>query len=108
MSFKVVEWVLDHSESEGSVRLVMLALAENADQDTGECYPSLATVARSVEPAPRSAPRRKPGNSASSYAPGSDPTAVIGRTSTRSRATSPREGTIRPLTSRSQGTLAVE
>jgi len=35
MSFKVVEWVLDHSESEGSVRLVMLALAENADQDTG-------------------------------------------------------------------------
>jgi hypothetical protein len=46
MSFKVVEWVLDHSESEGSVRLVMLALAENADQDTGECYPSLATVAR--------------------------------------------------------------
>lgn len=55
MSFKIVDWVLDHSAAEGSVRLVALVLAENADQDTGECYPSVATIARRARVSVRTA-----------------------------------------------------
>lgn len=55
MSFKAVDWVLDHSAAEGSVRLVALVLAENADQDTGECYPTVQTIARRARVSERTA-----------------------------------------------------
>lgn len=55
MSFKVVEWVLDHSEATGAARMVATVLAENADQDTGECYPSLETICRRARVSVRTA-----------------------------------------------------
>ncbi len=38
--------VLDNSQSTSGDRLVLLALAESADIDSGECFPSIATIAR--------------------------------------------------------------
>lgn len=54
MSFKAVDWVLDHSQAEGSARLVLIVLAENADQDDGSCWPSVNTIARRARISTRS------------------------------------------------------
>lgn len=45
MSIKIMTWVFDESPTEGAERLVLLALADNAN-DEGYCWPSLATIAR--------------------------------------------------------------
>lgn len=39
-------WVLEHSRSEHSARLVLFSLANHAGTDGGESYPSIATIAR--------------------------------------------------------------
>lgn len=44
MSIRIMTWVWDHSRSAGPERLVLLALADNAN-DEGECWPSIATIA---------------------------------------------------------------
>lgn len=45
MSIDIMSWVWKHSPTKGSARLVLLALADNAN-DTGYCWPSQATIAR--------------------------------------------------------------
>jgi DNA-binding transcriptional MocR family regulator len=45
MSLKAINWVWDHSESRGSRRLVLLALADYAD-NANQCYPSARTLAK--------------------------------------------------------------
>lgn len=45
MSVRVIQSILNHSQSEGGARLVMIALADRAD-DTGLCWPSVMDIAR--------------------------------------------------------------
>ena len=45
MSIEAMSWVWKHSKTKGSERLVLLALADNAN-DNGVCWPSIATIAR--------------------------------------------------------------
>lgn len=45
MSIQAVAWVLEHSQSRGYARLVLIALANHCD-DRGVCWPSFRTVAR--------------------------------------------------------------
>lgn len=45
MSIQAVAWVLEHSESRGLARLVLISLANHVN-DQGECWPSIRTVAR--------------------------------------------------------------
>jgi len=40
MSIKIMQWVWDNSPLEGSQLLVHLALADSADEKSGECWPS--------------------------------------------------------------------
>lgn len=40
-----MSWVFESSKAHGSHRLVLLAIADNADDD-GNCWPSIATIAR--------------------------------------------------------------
>lgn len=46
MSVHAYSYVWDNSKEKGSSLLALLALADYADQDTGECYPSIATLAK--------------------------------------------------------------
>ena len=46
VSIQAVAWVLEETEVEGLTRLVLLALANHADHVTGECWPTVETVAR--------------------------------------------------------------
>jgi Helix-turn-helix domain len=46
MTVKVVTWVFDNSETTGSERLVLLALADHADDESWSCWPSIARIAR--------------------------------------------------------------
>lgn len=46
MTVKVTTWVFDHSEATGSDRLVLLALADHADDETWSCWPSMQRIAR--------------------------------------------------------------
>lgn len=46
MSVKVSAWAWEHSGSTGAAFLVLLALADYAGHDGGDCYPSVATLAR--------------------------------------------------------------
>lgn len=45
MSVKVMSWVFDHSESTGNERLVLLAIADHANDETWSCWPSVARLA---------------------------------------------------------------
>lgn len=45
MSIQAVAWVLDHSQSRGLARLVLISLANHAHKDTAECYPAQRTIA---------------------------------------------------------------
>lgn len=45
MSIQAVGWVLDHSQAEGLDRLVLISLANHANQD-GFCWPAQRTIAR--------------------------------------------------------------
>ncbi|GGQ83486.1 helix-turn-helix domain-containing protein [Streptomyces flaveolus] len=52
MSFKVTNWVWARSESRNGARLVMLALADRAD-DNGFCWPSIDDLAERTKLSPR-------------------------------------------------------
>lgn len=45
MSIKVMNWVWEHSDAAGNERLVLLAIADNADDDGSNAWPSRATLA---------------------------------------------------------------
>ena len=49
MGYKAVEWVWDNYHVQGSKKVVMLRLARHADDDTGECYPSIETLSTKAE-----------------------------------------------------------
>ena len=46
MSVKVMSWVWDHSRAKGAQRLVLLAVADHANDDGLDAFPSLARLAR--------------------------------------------------------------
>lgn len=46
MSVRVMTWVFDHSRAEGSDRLVLLAIADRANDEGGDAWPSLAWIAQ--------------------------------------------------------------
>jgi hypothetical protein len=52
VSFKVTNWVWARSESRNGARLVMLALADRAD-DNGYCWPSIDDLAERTKLSPR-------------------------------------------------------
>lgn len=45
MSIKVMTWVWAHSPAQGTDRLILLAIADSADDDGGNAWPSEATLA---------------------------------------------------------------
>ena len=45
MGYKVTTPVWDHSKAKGSDLLVLLAIADSADNTTGDAYPSIQTLA---------------------------------------------------------------
>ncbi len=49
MGYKATEWVWDNYHVQGSKKVVMLRLARHADDDTGECYPSIETLSTKSE-----------------------------------------------------------
>ncbi|MGH3993304.1 MAG: helix-turn-helix domain-containing protein, partial [Pseudonocardiaceae bacterium] len=46
MSLKAMTWVWDHSPAAGTELLVLLAIADNADDTGANAYPSTDTLAR--------------------------------------------------------------
>lgn len=52
MSVTAMKWVFEHSQTRGSARVLMLALADMANDD-GECYPGKANLARKVNVTPQ-------------------------------------------------------
>ena len=46
MSIQAMAWVLDNSRSEGVARLVLIALANHYNVNTGQCDPGLRCIAR--------------------------------------------------------------
>lgn len=52
-----MSWVWQHSTSEGIDRLVLLAIADAADDDGGNAWPSVATLARKTRVDPRTVQR---------------------------------------------------
>lgn len=57
MSVRVMSWVWEHSDSEGIDRLVLLALADQARDDGGNAYPSIALLARKAKVSTRTVQR---------------------------------------------------
>lgn len=57
MAIHIVSEVWEHSESTGSARLVLLALADNADRTTREAWPSVRDLARRTHASERSVQR---------------------------------------------------
>lgn len=53
MSIKVMSLVWDHSDAKGSALLLMLALADFADEDGVNIFPSVGTVAKKCRMTPR-------------------------------------------------------
>ena len=45
MSVKVMSWVFEHSTSTGNERLVLLAIADHANDDQWSCWPSVPKLA---------------------------------------------------------------
>lgn len=45
MSIQAIAWVLDHSDAFGVDRLVLIALANHANSETGECRPGYRRIA---------------------------------------------------------------
>lgn len=46
MSIKVMEWVWNHSDARDGQLLVLLAIADNANHDGGNAFPSIAELSR--------------------------------------------------------------
>lgn len=57
MGIRLLRRVLESSPSEGTDRLVLLVLAEHANDKTGECWPSVELIAREAAMSSRSAQR---------------------------------------------------
>jgi len=57
MSVKVMSWVWDHSQAGGTDRLVLLAIADSADHDGTNAWPSVATIARKCQVSERTVQR---------------------------------------------------
>lgn len=57
MSVRVMAWVWEHSESAGADRLVLLAIADCANDQGRDAYPSLATIAKKARMNKRTAQR---------------------------------------------------
>ena len=57
MSVKVTTWVFDHSQSRNGDRVVLLVLADHADDERWECWPSQGRMARKANMATRSVKR---------------------------------------------------
>jgi hypothetical protein len=57
MSVQAMSWVFDHSETVGGARLVLLAIANHHNRETGTAFPSYDTIAREARLS-RSAVRR--------------------------------------------------
>jgi hypothetical protein len=55
VSLKVMTWVLEHSAATLSDRLVLLALADNANDDEHNAFPSLPTIAKKARVSVRTA-----------------------------------------------------
>lgn len=53
MSIEALSWVLKHSEAVKGARLVLLALADTADDDGTNTWPSVKTIARKARLSPR-------------------------------------------------------
>ena len=56
MSIQAVSWVLEHSRTRGAARLALISIANYADRNTGECFPSMRTIAREAGCSPGSVP----------------------------------------------------
>lgn len=52
MSLSAMKWVFDHSQTRGSARVLMLVIADMANDD-GECWPGKAKLAKKVNVLPR-------------------------------------------------------
>lgn len=52
MSIQAIAWVLDYSEANGIDRLVLIALANHANSETGECHPGVRRIAQEAHCAP--------------------------------------------------------
>lgn len=57
MSVRVISWVWDNSQAEGSELLVLLAIADSADDDGTNAWPAISTVAKRARISERSAQR---------------------------------------------------
>lgn len=57
MSVKVMAWVWDHSEAKGMARLVLLAIADHADDERWSAWPSVARIAAKVKISERTVQR---------------------------------------------------
>jgi hypothetical protein len=57
MSIRVLSWVWDHSERDGSELLVLLALADFSKDDGGGAFPSVSTLAAKARLSDRSVQR---------------------------------------------------
>lgn len=52
-----MSWVWDHSQAGGTDRLVLLAIADSADHDGSNAWPSIATIARKCQISERTVQR---------------------------------------------------
>lgn len=57
MSLKCMLWVFESSQSTGSDRLVLLALADHADDETWKCWPSVPRIAHKAKVSERTVQR---------------------------------------------------
>ena len=57
MSIKVMSWIWEHSAASGSELLVLLAMADFADDKGGNIYPSMQTLAKKARMSPDQARR---------------------------------------------------
>ncbi len=57
MSIQAVAWALEQDVPNSGMKLVLIALANRAEKDTGECYPSLRRLEREASMSRRSVQR---------------------------------------------------
>lgn len=57
MSIRAMIWAMDQETGSATRKLVLIKLCDNADERTGECYPSVGTIARICECSRRTAQR---------------------------------------------------
>lgn len=57
MSVRVMSWVWDHSQAEGTDRLVLLAISDSADHDGSNAWPSVSTIAQKARISERTVQR---------------------------------------------------